>query len=145
MLSTIPYKQGDIVVVSFPFTDLASTKRRPAVVISPDVFHALQGDLVLAAVTSQISPMVGSVLLGRDEVSDGALPKDSMVRLGKIFTLHSSLVAKKLCRLTPQKKGSLLGDVRTFFAWFFIGGAGFVSDNRAKRFKGIVRDESIEH
>ena len=30
MPSTMPYSQGDIVLVSFPFTDLTSTKRRPA-------------------------------------------------------------------------------------------------------------------
>ena len=26
----MPYSQGDIVLVSFPFTDLTSSKRRPA-------------------------------------------------------------------------------------------------------------------
>ena len=30
MPSTMAYRQDDIVLVSFPFTDLTSTKRRPA-------------------------------------------------------------------------------------------------------------------
>ena len=47
------YRQGDIVLVSFPFTDLTSSKRRPALVLSPDSFNAVGEDLVLAAVTSR--------------------------------------------------------------------------------------------
>jgi mRNA interferase MazF len=48
MPSTTGYKQGDVVLVSFPFTDLTSTKRRPAVVVSPDSFNARDEDVVLA-------------------------------------------------------------------------------------------------
>jgi mRNA interferase MazF len=115
MPSTTVYKQGDIVLVSFPFTDLASAKRRPAVVISPDAFHRIHEDLILAAVTSQVSPMIDSVLIGRADVTAGSLPKDSMVRLGKIFTLHSTLVIKRICQLTPEKKLHLVAQLRAFF------------------------------
>jgi hypothetical protein len=54
------------------------------------------------------------VLLSRGDVTDGTLPKDSMVRLGKIFTLHSSLVVKRLCRLTPEKKNFLMTQLQAF-------------------------------
>jgi mRNA interferase MazF len=54
MPSTTAYRQGDVVLVSFPFTDLTSTKKRPAVVVSPDTFNARNEDVVLVAVTSQI-------------------------------------------------------------------------------------------
>jgi len=55
MASTTRYRRGDIVLVPFPFTDLSSSKRRPALVISPDAFNDQTADLVVAAITSQLT------------------------------------------------------------------------------------------
>lgn len=41
--------RGDVVLAAFPFTDLSSTKRRPAVIVGVDT--AL-GDFTLAFITS---------------------------------------------------------------------------------------------
>jgi mRNA interferase MazF len=109
------YRQGDVVLVSFPFTDLTSTKRRPAVVVSPDTFNARNDDVVLAAVTSQITREVATVLLRQRDVVDGVLPRESVARLAKLFTLHSSLVVKRLCRLKSEKRDKLLRGLRSFF------------------------------
>ena len=72
-------------------------------------------DVVLAAVTSQKARDVATVFVARHDVIDGALPQDSAVRLSKIFTLHSSLIVKRLCRLKPEKKDQLLRELRSFF------------------------------
>ena len=55
MPSTTRYRRGDIVLVPFPFTDLSSTKKRPALVVSPDKFNEHAQDVVLVAITSQPS------------------------------------------------------------------------------------------
>jgi mRNA interferase MazF len=59
--STISYRRGDIVLVSFPFTDLTFAKRRPALVVSPDIFNELNQDLILLAVTSQLNSFPYSI------------------------------------------------------------------------------------
>ena len=51
---TTVYRQGDIVLVRFPFTDLSSSKKRPALLISPDSFNRLNQDLILVAITSHL-------------------------------------------------------------------------------------------
>ena len=71
MPSTMAYRQGDIVLVSFPFTDLSSSKRRPALVLSPDSFNAAGEDLVLAAVTSHITDDLNAVRLWRGDFAEG--------------------------------------------------------------------------
>ena len=55
MPSTTRYRRGDIVLVPFPFTDLSATKKRPALVVSPDKFNEHAQDVVLVAITSQPS------------------------------------------------------------------------------------------
>jgi len=46
------HKRGDVLLVPFPFSDLSTTKVRPAVVVSSPTYHKTEPDLLLAAVTS---------------------------------------------------------------------------------------------
>jgi mRNA interferase MazF len=47
------FDPGDVVLVRFPFTDLETAKKRPALVVSPRGFQDSHGDLVVLALTSQ--------------------------------------------------------------------------------------------
>ena len=98
MPSTISFNQGDIVLVPFPFTDLSATKQRPAIVLSPKRLNNLRSDLVVAAITSQIPDTLSDdeVLLSDADLRAAGLPKRSIVKLGKIFTIHQGLIRNKL-------------------------------------------------
>ena len=115
MPSTTGYSRGDIVLVSFPFTDLSSSKRRPALVISPDGFNDQGQDVVLLAITSQTSAS-SAIALRPDDFIDGELPKDSFVKVAKIFTMHSTLILKRLGALRPEKLEDVLRELRGFFS-----------------------------
>lgn len=52
----IPCNPGDVVLVRFPFTDLASSKKRPALVVSPAEYRARHSDVVILALTGQQQP-----------------------------------------------------------------------------------------
>ena len=54
MLSMTPCKFCDAILVSFPFTNLQTTKQRPAVVISSAHYQQQRPDVILMAITSQI-------------------------------------------------------------------------------------------
>ena len=114
--STTSYRRGDIVLVSFPFTDLTFAKRRPALVVSPDVFNELNEDLILLAITSQLNPSQYSISVLPGDCEEGMLPKESMVKLTKVFTLSSALVMKRLCRLGDRKLNLVFAGLRSLYS-----------------------------
>jgi len=112
----IKYNRGSLILVPFPFTDLSATKRRPALVISPDHFNEKGEDLILVAVTSKFPSDLSEieVPLEKDDLKEGILPKRSIVRLTKIFTMHSSLIVKKAGSLKDRKIREILDRLITF-------------------------------
>ena len=114
MPSTTRYRRGDIVLVPFPFTDLSSTRKRPALVVSPDRFNERAQDVVLVAVTSQPSNS-HVVALDEHDYVDGRLPRTSFVKVTKLFTTHPTLVLKKVCAIRPGRLNVVLRELRRFF------------------------------
>ncbi len=49
------HQRGDVVLIPFPFTDLTTTKTRPAVVVSSQLYHQVRSELLLVYVSSQVS------------------------------------------------------------------------------------------
>ncbi|MEX2105198.1 MAG: type II toxin-antitoxin system PemK/MazF family toxin, partial [Bacilli bacterium] len=49
------YKQGDIVLISFPYSDMTATKQRPVIVLSNSYYNESHQDIVVAAITSNVS------------------------------------------------------------------------------------------
>ena len=114
MPSTTNYKRGDLILVPFPFTDLSSTKQRPALVISSDAFNSARGDLLLAAITSQIPPTLADdeLSIPPNELAAYGLPKPSLIKLTKLVTLHQMLVVKRLGSLPPTTLNQVLAGIR---------------------------------
>lgn len=110
MPSTISFRQGEVVLVPFPFTDLTAIKQRPALVISPERLNKVRADVVVAAITSQIPDALGEdeVLLSDADLRAAGLPKRSIVKLGKIFTIHQGLTRKKLGHISQSTLEKIL-------------------------------------
>jgi PemK-like, MazF-like toxin of type II toxin-antitoxin system len=54
--------QRDIILIPFPFSDLAGTKVRSALVISSNEYNKTSLDAVVVALTSNLSPSLFKVL-----------------------------------------------------------------------------------
>ena len=93
------YRQGDIVVVPFPFTDLSQRRRRPALVISNHRVNST-GDYLLAQITSRKKNDSLSVEITTSDYVGNLLPVVSYVRTHKIFCLNGSLIEKQVTTTT---------------------------------------------
>lgn len=97
-----PLTRGDIVLVPFPYTDMRSSKRRPAVIlwVSPS-----QSDFTCAFISSQQMSNIGAdevaVLTTHPEFRLTGLGVSSKIRTVKLVTLSRSLVRRWLGRLGP--------------------------------------------
>ena len=91
-------QQGDIVLIIYPFTNLSSTKVRPALVISSSEFNDLNKEAVCVFITSRYydTPFDLQVSQGSVGFDMTGLRQRSTVRVGKIATLHLNLVKRHL-------------------------------------------------
>ena len=100
--------RGDIVLVPFPFTDLSDRKVRPALIISPD---PVREDILVAFISSVIPPAPAP----NEYVLDATYPafartglkSTSVFKMGKMATLHRSLILRRLGRTTSELQSVL--------------------------------------
>ena len=82
------FVKGDVVVVLFPFSDLSSAKKRPALVLAtPD-----GDDVILCQITSRLVADRYAILLSEGNFSSGSLRQDSNVRPTRIFTADKKII-----------------------------------------------------
>ena len=106
MPTTTGYSFGDVVLVSFPFTDQAGAKQRPAVIVSFAAYQRSRPDVILLAITSQVRPVPG---FGEAMVQDwqgAGLLKPSVLK-PVIFTGEKSLIRKALGKLKAPDQQAL--------------------------------------
>lgn len=88
-----------VVVVPFPFTEKAGSKRRPALVLSRASFNAA-GHTILAMITTKgHSPWPGDAEL--EDLAAAGLRVPCVVRL-KLFTLDNRLLLRRTGALGPR-------------------------------------------
>ncbi len=102
------YSFGDVLLVPFPFTNQSSTKKRPTIVISSELYNQQKSDLVLIAVTSQVSSPLrfGEILVS--DWQNAGLIKPSLIK-PIITTLEKSLVIKTLGKIQDVDRQGLYG------------------------------------
>ncbi len=101
--SGISFEQGEILLVAFPFSDLTRFKQRPVLVLSNKDHNDSSSDFVCCGITSNLDNKEYSVILDRNDMQWGNIPKTSRIKFNKIFTLEKSLVRKRLGRINTKK------------------------------------------
>lgn len=98
---------GQVVAVRFPFSDLSSSKFRPAIVLA----DAGKGDFILYAITSNAYADPHPVILDRSDFAVGGLRVKSFARPAKLFTASTSLFGRVEGQLTADALKQVLDAV----------------------------------
>jgi len=97
-MTTYNFNFGDIFLVPFPFTDQTSIKKRPTVIISSNTYNQQKPDLIIMAITSQISSGLDFGELQITDILSTGLIKYSVIK-PVISTIQKTLLIRKLGQL----------------------------------------------
>jgi mRNA interferase MazF len=107
----------DVVLLSYPFTDLQASKVRPAAVISPDSYHQTGQDALFILITSNVERRWAHDLIvdtSHPEFAQTGLRRESAIRVSKIVTLSKTLVIKTIGSLGPRLSLDVEKELRLF-------------------------------
>ena len=98
---------GLVALVRFPFSDLSSSKLRPAVILA----HAGGVDWVLCQITSNPYGDRTAIPLTASSFAVGGLNRDSFARPGKLFTASAAIIVRQPGALTAAAHRSIVQGV----------------------------------
>jgi mRNA interferase MazF len=90
------YSRNEVVLVRYPFSDLSSTKVRPAIVVNAP--HVSQDCFVVPLTSKTVSLLEGEFVLQNWEKA--GLNVSSAVKRG-LYTIHQNLILKSIGYLSP--------------------------------------------
>ncbi len=101
--------KGDIILVSFPYTNLHRSKLRPALVISTKVDNG--EDVIICGITSKKHGSQEIVLEEKD-FTEGTLPIKSYIRFAKIVTIEKSIIKQNVGKLNKKKIAEIISKLK---------------------------------
>jgi mRNA interferase MazF len=103
-------RRGDVVLVGFVFSEGSGKKLRPAVVISSPAYHRARQEVVVAAITSNVT----RGLFGDHPIADwkGAGLLFPSVVTGVLRTIRRTMIARKLGSVAAPDREALARALR---------------------------------
>jgi mRNA interferase MazF len=106
------FKRGDIVLVSFPNSDLTSAKTLPALIVQADNLQTGLPQIIIAMITSQMfragHPSRITILLSSSEGQQSGLLSDSVVMTDNLATITTSAIYQAIGSLSTANVGEAL-------------------------------------
>ncbi len=91
--------QREIVLLSFPFSDLQTSKVRPVIVLSNDEYNRRSEDFIAIPLTSNLKLRDYAILIANNQLESGRLVADSKAKVDRIFSVSQKLIRMKIGRI----------------------------------------------
>ncbi len=105
------YNQKEIVLIPFPYSDLSSSKKRPALIISNEKINKMQ-DRICCLITTK--PHKDNLKIKPYSIIKGNLPFQSFIKPHRIFTIHEEIIIKKLCKINNQLHKGVVNEINKY-------------------------------
>jgi mRNA interferase MazF len=106
------YSKNDVIIVRYPFSDISSSKVRPAVVISAP--HVSEDVFVIPLTSGTISLLAGEFVLA--DWAKAGLNVETAVNRG-IYTVNKKLIIKKVGKLSTSDFKRLESSLREWLGF----------------------------
>jgi len=104
-------RRGDVVLVEFVFSDESGAKLRPALIVSSDAYHRARQEVVIAAITSNVTRR----FFGDHPIADwqrtGLLFPSTVT--GIVRTIRRSMIRRSLGSVTQRDLDAFGGALRS--------------------------------
>ena len=106
------FEKYKIVLTPFPFTDLSSSKVRPAVIISEKL---LGDDVVIVFISSRTPKTKDNYFVTIKKDSTNNLKSDSVIRMSKIATVDKKIILGEIGDLDTKYRKKIDKKLKTLF------------------------------
>lgn len=104
------YSRGDVVLVSFVFSDETGERRRPAVIVSSEAYHKSREEAIIVAITSRTDRILTGDHLIRDWREAGLLFPS--VATGIIRTIKQDMLNRRLGTMSQADMEVIAANLR---------------------------------
>jgi len=105
-----------ICLLPIPFSDLSSSKKRPVLVLSNNSYNFSQEDVLVMAITSNLSRQQNALPINQENLEEGMLKHDSVLRIDKIYSVSKNSIIKKLGKINEKTFSEIVDRLNIFIA-----------------------------
>lgn len=106
------YKQRDIVLTPFPFSDQSATKVRPVLILSNDLYNRQSADILVCGLTSNLKAAPYSIYIDLIDVEQvGSLRQPARIKVDAIASLDQTLIIKSIARLKQPVFARVIAEI----------------------------------
>ncbi|MBS3171222.1 type II toxin-antitoxin system PemK/MazF family toxin [Candidatus Woesearchaeota archaeon] len=105
--------QQNLVLMKFPFSNQEESKIRPGIIISNNEYNDKKQDVLVCAITSNLTDEEYSILIENKDLLNGSILIKSKIRADKILLIEKKLIIKVLAKLNDEVFDSLVEKIAT--------------------------------
>ena len=94
--------QRQIILLNFPFSNLKTSKVRPAIILSNDKYNKKSRDVVVVPLTSNLTKTDYDLVITNKNMEEGSLIVDSRAKVNRIFSVEKKLIKMNIGKINKK-------------------------------------------